>query len=38
MNRTQANGSRAKVGAEKNGAAGLEKVEEAVRVILRLYR
>src|SRR5580704_12834219 len=35
MNRTQANGSRAKVGAEKNGAAGLEKVEEAVRVVLR---
>src|ERR1700732_4438977 len=35
MNRTQANGSRAKVGADKNGAAGLEKVEEAVRVVLR---
>ena len=36
MNRTQANGSRAKVAtADKDGAAGRAKVEDAVRVILR---
>ncbi|MFZ0676546.1 GTP cyclohydrolase I, partial [Candidatus Binatus sp.] len=35
MNRTQANGSRARAGEEKNGAAGRIKVEDAVRVILR---
>src|SRR5271167_1699417 len=40
MNRTQANGSRAKVaapknGAEKNGADGRGSMEDAVRVILR---
>src|SRR6202790_1306567 len=35
MNRTQANGSRAKAGADKNGASGTAKVEDAVRVILR---
>ena len=35
MNRTQANGSRAKIGADKNGAPSTAKVEDAVRVILR---
>src|SRR5258708_6439284 len=35
MNRTHANGSRAKVGADKNGATGTVKIEDAVRVILR---
>src|ERR1700735_2088591 len=35
MNRPQANGSRAKVGVEKNGASSAAKLEDAVRVILR---
>jgi GTP cyclohydrolase IA len=35
MNRTQANGSRARMVAEKNGANGRGKVEDAIRVILR---
>ncbi len=35
MNRTQTNGSRSKVNAEKNGANGSGTLEDAVRVILR---
>ena len=35
MNRTHSNGSRAKVGADKNGATGTVKLEDAVRIILR---
>src|ERR1700691_2014406 len=35
MNRTQANGSRSKAGADKNGAASTASLEDAVRVILR---